>query len=313
MSIHFEDQINLWEINLAPKEFNTGNKTSPPAVLRRVWWASTKAYNEMQPFSITELKNKPHVSQFDYDNETHIKGDAVLGCDGGILMFYELNAVQNNVAVVGGVAIGSTSEIAREKIKFNSYMRLPSDEPVTHIYELEGANQAGMLLTGQIDGSILIINYATQVIALQVQVVGSNLRNDLGPNCLYYMRPYAEFNLENNPIIVVNDWSDGIYLFNLKSGNSVSLEPKDYKEKQSYFLDYRPNDSDQEQERMPTDYENESSSSESDSDNFYGDSNNLSSSQKVKQIAKARKKFKMIDKMGNEHAEVPHEDLIERL
>ena len=70
---------------------------------------------------------------------------------------------------------------------------------------------------------------------------------------------------------------------------------------------------------MPNDFENESSSSESDSESnfigYYGDTSNIktSSSQKVKQIAKARKKFKMIDKMGNEHSEVPNEDLIERL
>ena len=70
--------------------------------------------------------------------------------------------------MVAGVAIGSTREILREKIKFNSYMRLRSTEPVTHIYELTSGSQAGMLLTAQIDGSILIVNYASQSIVLQV-------------------------------------------------------------------------------------------------------------------------------------------------
>ena len=72
------------------------------------------------------------------------------------------------MAMVAGVAIGSTREILREKIKFNSYMRLRSTEPVTHIYELTSGSQAGMLLTAQIDGSILIVNYASQSIVLQV-------------------------------------------------------------------------------------------------------------------------------------------------
>jgi len=50
----------------------------------------------------------------------------------------------------------------------NSFMKLPSDEPITHIYELTSASQAGLLLTGQIDGSIMIVNYVTQSIVLQV-------------------------------------------------------------------------------------------------------------------------------------------------
>lgn len=72
------------------------------------------------------------------------------------------------MAVVAGIAIGTTKEILREKIKMSSWMKLPSDEPITHIYELTSASQAGLLLTGQIDGSIMIVNYATQSIVIQV-------------------------------------------------------------------------------------------------------------------------------------------------
>ena len=137
-------------------------------MLRRIWWANTKAYNDFQPFCAAELKNKPLSGQYDANLAVKIRGDIVVGCDTGTLLFYEMNAVQNNVAVVAGVAVGSTKEIVREKIKFNSFMRLRSDEPVTHIYELESGSQAGMLLSGQIDGSILIVNYASQSIVLQV-------------------------------------------------------------------------------------------------------------------------------------------------
>jgi len=48
--------------------------------------------------------------------KVRIKGDVVFGCDTGSLLFFEMNAVQNNVAVVAGIAIGSTKEILREKI-----------------------------------------------------------------------------------------------------------------------------------------------------------------------------------------------------
>ena len=110
-------------------------------MLRRVWWASTKDYNEFQPFCLAELKNKPKNGAYpEQEINVKVKGDAVIGCDAGVLLFYEMNAVVNNVAVMSGVAVGSTKEIVREKIKFNSFMRLPSSEPVTHIYELEGSN-----------------------------------------------------------------------------------------------------------------------------------------------------------------------------
>ena len=66
-----------------------------------------------------------------------------------------------------------------------------------------------MLLCGQIDGTIVIINYAMQVVNLQIQVIGSGPKDSAavqGPNCMYYMAPFtADFNIENNPIIVVND------------------------------------------------------------------------------------------------------------
>jgi len=168
-SCHFEDQLNLWEINLSPPG---QAHNSPPVLLKRVWWASTKVYNDFQPFCLTELKNKPaNSSHLDYpDLEVKIKGDVVVGCDAGVLLFFDLNAVQNNVAVVGGVPMGGTKEIVLEKIKFNSYMRLPRPEPIIVIHELETTSQESMLLIGQVDGSITILNYATQEKILELRL-----------------------------------------------------------------------------------------------------------------------------------------------
>ena len=127
-----------------------------------------------------------------------IKGDVVVGCDAGNLLFFELNPVQNNLAVVGGIpVVGETKEITRDKIKFNSYIALPQKEPVTHIYELAGPTQAGLILTGQIDGSIIVINYATQAKILDLRVTP--------PNVLFYMRPYADFHVEHNPVLLINE------------------------------------------------------------------------------------------------------------
>ena len=43
----------------------------------------------------------------------------------------------------------------------SSYIQLTRTEPVIVIYELQGSHQAGMLLVGQVDGSITIVNFMT--------------------------------------------------------------------------------------------------------------------------------------------------------
>ena len=138
-----------------------------------------------------------------------IRGDVVVGCDTGALLFYEMNALQNNVAVVPCVALASPKEILPDKIKFNSFMRLCSPEPVTHVYEIYSGTHAGMLLTGQIDGSILVVNYVSQSIVLQVQLQSPPTKlssEQVGQNCLFFMRPYSDaFHIDHNPVIMVND------------------------------------------------------------------------------------------------------------
>lgn len=89
-----------------------------------------------------------------------VEGDAVVGCDGGILLFYSMNAVQNSLAVVNGVELGSTKEILKDRIKCNYSMCLPSNEPVTHIFEVEATSHHTRLLVGQIDGNITLLDYA---------------------------------------------------------------------------------------------------------------------------------------------------------
>ena len=55
------------------------------------------------------------------------------------------------------------------------------------------------------------------------------------------MRPYTQdFHIEHNPVIMVNDWLSGMYLINLRSAKSASLEPRDYKiVSTNLYYDYR--------------------------------------------------------------------------
>ena len=89
---------------MAPTQnHNPKGQADKPAVLRRIWWTSTAIY-EFQPFCAAELKNKPSSAQYnttpatavDSNNKklsVKIKGDVVIGCDTGALLFYEMNAV----------------------------------------------------------------------------------------------------------------------------------------------------------------------------------------------------------------------------
>ena len=42
-------------------------------------------------------------------------------------------------------------------------------------------------------------------------------------NALYYVGPYADFHIEENPIIVVHDHAKGVYFLNLKTRKEVVL------------------------------------------------------------------------------------------
>jgi len=99
---------------------------------------------------------------------------------------------------------------------------------------------------------------------------------------LYYMRPYASFNIDKNPVLLVSERSAGIYLINLKSGKSVSLQPKDHREANQWFFDFRPGDADDDgcegsRREKAKDSSSQESDSESDCDNspdkFYSERN----------------------------------------
>ena len=73
----------------------------------------------------------------------------------------------------------------------------------------------GMLLLAQCDGNIMIVNYLSKSkvlhLALQNQLVASTLtgvsdRERLRhKNFLYFMRPYSDFHIEHNPVLLVHE------------------------------------------------------------------------------------------------------------
>ena len=93
-----------------------------------------------------------------------------------------------------------------------------------------------------------------------------------------------------------------MYLINLRSGESVSLEPKDHKEADQYFFDYRLGENetsygggaDRRSFLAPLPHDQDSSSSDSDSDSVgKGAGGNYIDELEQAAIArKARKRFK---------------------
>ena len=88
-----------------------------------------------------------------------------------------------------------------------------------------------------------------------------------------------------------------MYLINLRTGESVSLQPKDHKEADQYFFDYRlgENEGGDSRDSLPSaQQEQESSSSDSDSDSV-GKGAGANYIEELEQAAiarKARKRFK---------------------
>ena len=103
MGIHFEGQLNVWEINLnntATQEQSEQMKhlefcQMPRVSLTRIWWSNTRVYNDLQPFSICELRSKPY--QLTHIELERVEGDAVIGCDGGVLLFFSMSALRKSL------------------------------------------------------------------------------------------------------------------------------------------------------------------------------------------------------------------------
>ena len=122
---------------------------------------------------MVELKNKPSKDTSRATSAIErASSDIVLGCDSGTLLFIELNAEVNPLARIEGNKVDTVDsfEVFADKVKFASKMRLPSREPVTHLHELEGPNQVGMLLLAQSDGNILIINFLAKTKILHLRL-----------------------------------------------------------------------------------------------------------------------------------------------
>lgn len=148
------------------------------------------------------------------------KADLVCGCNDGTLVFVELNPIVKTLADVKGLSIATTESMPKERIKFGARSRLPGDEPITQVIELEGPSQAGMILCNQINGYVTVVSWATQARIIQV---GTIPQPSSMPNILYYACPYGRFHYEHNPVLVVLDRALGLYVINLKSNTSCSI------------------------------------------------------------------------------------------
>ena len=72
-----------------------------------------------------------------------------------------------------------------------------------------------------------LMNYKDKVMILMVDVANyispaSNQFREQS-NVLYYVGPYSNFHVENNPVLVVHDHLKGIYILNLKEKREAML------------------------------------------------------------------------------------------
>jgi hypothetical protein len=98
------------------------------------------------------LTSDPNQEEQQSTDEDRIVADAVVGCDDGILLFFAMHSVKEPLTKSKGLELeeSMTTELIHERIKCDFSMKLPSNQPITHVYDLPSPkiNQTGHLLLG---------------------------------------------------------------------------------------------------------------------------------------------------------------------
>lgn len=97
-------------------------------------------------------------------------------------------------------------------------LNVPEREPITHIYNCDGAHQVNLALVSTLDGVIYMINHRTNTRLYRADLKLHQPKDNFKPsnlNVLYFMGPYSIFDVKQNPLLVVHDMKSGLYLINL--------------------------------------------------------------------------------------------------
>ena len=147
----------------------------------------------------------------------------MVGCNEGVLLIYKIPASQNSVALFGQVSVRETTKILEEQIEQVAAIRLPCVETVTQIHELKGAHQAGLVLVGLIYGTILIINYRLKAQVFALNILEATNETFQFNNLLLYCAPFADFDLNNNMVLLVFDVRFGLVIYDIRKRRMEQL------------------------------------------------------------------------------------------
>ena len=108
----------------------------------------------------------------------------------------------------------ATERLLTNTITLKRRISVKSDEPITHIHELQGIHQHGKILFCTLNGIIYLLDNIRKKVILKLNVNAQNHRPPdplisakpiPNTNCIYFMAPYSQFDAEQNPLLVVHD------------------------------------------------------------------------------------------------------------
>lgn len=100
---------------------------------------------------------------------------------------------------------------------------VPETEPITHVFECEGGNQRNLIVFCTLNGAVYFINHQIKSLILKVNL---NEPAPETPNIIYWMGPYSNFCHEKNPLLVIHDSQNGLYLLDLAASAKTFVVPK---------------------------------------------------------------------------------------
>jgi hypothetical protein len=142
--------------------------------------------DDHQPFCLTELRNKPPITEVELNGAKFEDfGDVILGCDSGTIIVLDVKAKSQSIAVVGKMQIQNAQKKLPEVLTEKKVLTMPAkDEPLTHIVECQGKDRHGLVIVSTINGMLFLLNHVDRTLVQKVRLQDiSSSFNDTRFNC----------------------------------------------------------------------------------------------------------------------------------
>ena len=132
------------------------------------------------------------------------------------------------MAVVGGMKVTQPNngrflnQTPPESLVEARCIQLQEQEPLLYLNECMGPNQKNLIFFTTLNGIIFLLNHRTREKVFRVEL-NSLVDGQKKLNVVYALSAYRKFEKDLNPIFVVHDRVNGVYMINLATKRAVAL------------------------------------------------------------------------------------------